>query len=214
MNDDSSLIIMFRFGDPELRRKIMIGGATLWWHSEGKKKKAFGIRFPSTFKPGSFREMAEQRGNMERNMEMAAGSVELITPIFLDKKIDKKYSWSEINGIAASAGMLNGIFCYEFRIPLNMNNPYALDVKPGKKFKLCFELGGLENREELLKQMGADERPRNIGGRGGGMNRPGGMSGQGGEMRPNGGRMEGRQNMRDMFEAEDIWLSIELNNKR
>jgi len=221
VNDDSSLIIMFRFGDPELRRKIRIGGATLWWHSAGKKKKEFGIRFPAQFKPGSFREMIDLRDYPDRNMDTAPFPMELISPVFWDKKKDKKYTWSEIIGIAASAGMVNGMFCYEFRIPLNVNNPYALNIKPGKKFKLCFELGGLENRKELLKQMGANERPRNMGGRGdgmggpgGGMSRPGGMGGRGGGMRPNGSRMGDRQNMKDMFKAEDIWISIKLNDKR
>ncbi len=217
VNDDSSLFIMFRFGDPELLRKIMIGGAALWWNAEGKKKQDFGIRFPGTFKPGSFREMAEQRGNMEQNMDMAAGSVELITPVFWDKKIDKKYSWSEINGIAASAGMVNGILCYEFRIPLNKTNPYALNVKPGQKFRLCFELGGLENRKELLQQTGADKRPPNMGGRGG-MGRPGGgmgrSGGRGGGMRPGGGMRGERPNLKDMFKSEDIWINVKLTDNR
>ena len=221
VNDESSLTIMFRFGDPELRRKIRIGGATLWWHPEGKKKKAFAIRFPSRFKPGSFREMIEQRENPDRNMDTASFPMELISPIFWDKKRDKKYTWSEIEGIAASAGIVNGMYCYEFRIPFNVNNPYALNIKPGKKFNLCFELGGLENRKELLKQMETNERPRNMGGRGGGMggpgggmSRPGGMGDRGGGMRPGGGRMGDRQNMKDMFNAEDIWISIKLNDKR
>ncbi|MBN2411461.1 hypothetical protein JXQ31_07195 [candidate division KSB1 bacterium] len=218
VTDDSSLTIMFRFSDPELHRKIMFGGATLWWNAEGKKKKEFGVRFPSTFTPGSFREMAELRGNMEQNMEMTSQPMQLISPVFWDKITDKKYSWSEINGMAASASMANKIICYEFRIPLNNKNPYALNVKPGKKFRLGLELGGLENKKELQKQMESGDRPSDMGGRGGGMGGPGGgmghPGGRGGGMGANGGRMGGPPNMNDMFESEEIWLSVKLNDNR
>ena len=48
-NNDSSLYLMVRFADPNLGRKITLGGATIWWNRDGKKRKDIGIKFAPLF---------------------------------------------------------------------------------------------------------------------------------------------------------------------
>ena len=48
-NDDSSLSVMFRFRDQRIARKVMMGGATVWWGQDGKKSKDFGVRYAAKF---------------------------------------------------------------------------------------------------------------------------------------------------------------------
>jgi len=218
-HDDSSLILMFRFPEQELTRKVMMGGATLWWHHEGKKKKEYGIKFPMQrpqpgSRPARMERANDQETGRERVQEPPSFPMELISPVFYIEKTGEKLPWSDVNGIAASAGMKKGELCFEFRIPILPDNPYALTGKPGKKIKVCLELGEKMDMSSMRPPMDEGGAPGGgmdggRGGRGGGSGMgpggmgPGGMGGPGG---PGGGPGD----MQSMFEPVEVWVTVQL----
>ncbi|HPG38691.1 MAG TPA: hypothetical protein PLP19_12635 [bacterium] len=213
-HDDSSLILMFRFPEQDLTRKVMMGGATLWWHHEGKKKKEYGIKFPMQRpQPGSRPDRMERTNDRdtgrERTKESPSFPMELISPVLCIEKTGEKLPWSDVNGIAASAGMKKGELCFEFRIPIRPDNPYSLVSKPGKNFKVCLELGEKVDMSSMRPPM--DEGGAPGGGMGGGRSGRGGGDGMGpGGMGGPGGPGGGPADMQDMFKPEEVWVTVQL----
>lgn len=213
--DDSSLILMFRFGNEELTRKVMFGGATLWWHHQGKKKKEYGIKFPIQrpqpgARPERLESADEQDAGRRRNMAAPSFPIELISPVFCIKKTGEKLPWKDVAGIAASAGNNKEAFCFEFRIPLLPDNPYALVSKPGKKVRICLELGEKVARSSMRPPMDGGGRGARMGGGmggGGGMRPGGGMGGpEGRPGSPGGGQLD----MLSVFEPHEEWVTVQL----
>ena len=111
---------------------------------------------------------------------------------------------NQIHGMAAGSKIIDGVFCYEFRLPIPMA------IKSKDKIDLCVEIGGL-NKDDL-KDM---RRPRFN--RDGGMGMPpGGMSRRPGGMHGGHGGMRGGPRQRpdaSMMEQQDIWLKLVLAKK-
>jgi hypothetical protein len=213
-NDENNFYLMLRMNDERMARRIRMMGVTVWLNKDGKKKKDYGICYTGSTdlhisnRPG-LRPDDEQSTQMEERMEKMreklgknlprAGRIMIIQG---DEKTERDES--SFDGPAAGSTYQNGVFCYEFKLPIPIN------TELNKKLKLGIELGGMseEYRNAMRQEMGGRRgsgmggRPRGFGGRSGGMGgRPGGT--RGGE-RPSGGVA---------FEKQDIWFDVLLAKK-
>ncbi len=206
-NDNDNFYLMFRTNDERMARRIRMMGVTVWLNKEGKKKKDYGICYSGSTdlhisdRPG-LRPTDERSTQMEERMEKMwellgknlprAGRIMIIQG---DEKTERDES--SFDGPAAGSTYQNGVFCYEFRLPI------PISTELGKEIKLGLELGGMseEDRKAMRQEMG--------GRRGSGMRgRSGGIGGRPGRMR-GGERPSGRTG----FEKQEMWFSVLLAKK-
>ena len=218
-NDEKNLYLMLRFSDYRMVRRIQRIGLTVWINSEGKKKKKFGIRYTGSellaqsLRPqGEFENQMQRSSQFDKMREMmkahlpGPGMVGVIQNGNVTMEPEKN-PW----GPSAASAENEGVYCYEFKIPLQFDKSVTDDqvAIAGDKIKVCLEIGGItdEMRNQMKEQMG--------GMRGGGGGRSGGMEGgrggmsggmKGGGMRDGGGRMPGREG----FEKQEVWLDVIL----
>lgn len=196
-NDGETLFILFIFKDPKYLSTINATGMTIWFNTEGKKKKKYGINFIKTrVSPDVFISVLEQQKGALSEAEKA--NVRKNPYYFLhNAKVINKDSKSESQeahnieikpAIFRSMGQ-NKMIAYEFAVPLRrvMENAPGIGTEPGKIIKVGFEWGGMTKEMiEAIAKRRADaalrsERP----------NRSGGSWSKGGSpgsARPGGGR--------------------------
>ncbi len=225
-NNDSSLYVMLRFSDRRMGRKVMFGGATVWWNKEGKRKKDVGVRYAPVI---DLSYVLEQGGDVREALSRTGGPGsapqegtlhDVVT--LLDDNGETLLLEGEQRGISAGSAYRDGIYCYEVEIPLHRGeaDSRSIEVPLGEEMHLCVEMGGLSpEAKEMMEQMigegrGPMGRPSG-GGMGPGGMPPGGMGpgGAGGRgMRGGPGRgQEGPGGMSDMFEKKEIWCTIMLS---
>jgi hypothetical protein len=210
-NDNQNLYILFRFSNQAWARAIRMGGVTLWLDNSGKKKKDFGIRYtggPSLselqkMRPsseGGFQEALtpEQR---QRLLDMEQDTVGQITVIDKKSKQEITLRTDGSGGPAVCFASPQGIYTYEFSIPLEKGDvfDFGIGAKPGQIICLGLEWGGIskEDRRKMMGRMGGG-RP---GGMGGGP--PGGMGGGRG-----GGPRGSSRPQRP--EKQELWVKTQL----
>ncbi len=180
-NDNQNLYILFRFSNQAWARTIRMGGVTLWLDNSGKKKKDFGIRYtggPSLSEMqgqgmgdrGGFRESLtpEQK---KRFLQRQAAMANKITVINKERNKESTIPASGSSGLAAGSAVLQGIYTYEFRIPLQKGDisHYGIGTQPGQAISLGLEWGGMSDaNRERMKRMGSGPPGGMGGGRGGG----------------------------------------------
>lgn len=217
VNDNENLYFMFRFRDIKLAQKLERRGITVWFNGEGKQEKLFGINYKNenapAFMPGNRGERNSQRSEEREKIFFPMGKFNIQG----DNTIDI-ISINDINDIEAKAGLNNGIFCYEFKIPLNNKNiadKFNMNFESGNNIKIGFEIAGIseEEKEQIMAKMKEKMSQRGSKGgssmRGGG-GRPGGMSGgrAGGMGRRPGG--SGQNDMMKQFEPQEFWATVKL----
>jgi hypothetical protein len=234
-NDANNLYLMFRGNDEQMALRIQMMGVTVWVDKENKKQKNYGINYTgSTDIHVSHRPKMESDDRMPREIdEQRTKEMEDRMAKMRDRRRDnlpgpgrifiiegdQKTERSEIalEGPVAGSAYDNGVFCYEFKLPIPM------DIKNSKELKLGLELGGMskEDRNAMRKEMGGmrgdgERRDRgespdgDMGGRPGGRGgRPGGMGGRPGGMR--GG--EGPTGAAG-FEKQEVWFTVVLAEKK
>ena len=211
-NDNQNLYILFRFSNQSWARAIRMDGVTLWLDNSGKKKKDFGIRYtggPSlselqklaTSSEGGFWESLTPE-QQQRLTDMQTATADQIT--IIDKKSDQKITLpaNGSRGPAVSFASPQGIYTYEFSIPLEKSDifSYAIDAEPGQIICLGLEWGGIS--------MGDRQRIR---GEGGGGDRGGMGGGKGGGRRDGGGRGGSRGGSRmQPPEKQEFWVKTLL----
>jgi hypothetical protein len=217
-NDDQNLYVLFRFNNQAWAQAIRMGGVTLWLDNSAKKKKDFGIRYTGGQPLSDFHGMnpPEQGGfqeamtpeQQERASEMEKFMADRIT--LIDKKNNQEVTLSPdgSGGPVVSFASPQGIYTYEFSIPLERADAFACGVgaKPGQTISIGFEWGGTDENQKKMKE-GAGGGPP--GGKSGGP--PGGMSGgppggMGGGP-PGGGRSP--QGMQQV-EKQEFWVKTQL----
>lgn len=209
LNDSDNIYLMFRSTDPKLVRKIQRMGVTLWLDKEGKKKKESGICYTGSIdlnvslKPETDFNNNRQHsfGNREDRREYQRRD-DLPGPgkIFIINKEEKMMlSESNFEGPCAGSADNNGIFCYEFKMPIPVN------CELGSELSLCMELGGI-NKEQL------HEKKKGMGSRGGGMRGGGMKGGNRGGGRGGGMGRQGGSGMRNtnMLEPTQLWMKFVL----
>ena len=221
-NDENNLYLMFRGNDERMARRIGMMGVTVWLNKEGKKKKDFGILYTGStdlhvsyrpeVRPSDSRNQ-QMDNRMQQMMEKRRENLPKPGMIMIiqgeDKSERNEYA---LEGPAAGSAYENGVFCYEFKLPIPIN------IESGGEIKLGLELGGMsdEDRKAMMQEMGG---MRGAGGRsGGGMGgrTGGGMGGRrGGGMGGRPGGMQGGQGPAggSGLEKQEMWFTVVLADK-
>ncbi len=182
-SDDSMLYVVATSADRLTRAKMMFGGLTVSVNTEGKKKKAFSMTYPS---PGS--------GNF-----IVPAEDEKPTPPPSGIKISGfKDVDSKVTSIAnpygfKAAGTLNEerTLTYEMAIPTKL-----LGIKPGTDILVNISVNGFDVAKARA-EAAASGPPKNHGGKGGGR----GSRDSGGATPAGGDSPED-----DMTESMDFWI--------
>jgi len=156
-NDSENLYVLFIFKDPKFMSSINKTGMTLWFNTEGKKKKKHGVRFQiKVLKADAFISLLETKLGPMPEEEKEEIRLKPSYPVFFNEVLDQKGNASIIDS-GPSAPAFNsmkgeGIIAYEFRIPLKREEeqPGGIGTEPGKNVKIGFEWGGMT--EEMKKQ--------------------------------------------------------------
>lgn len=219
-NDSSHLNIYFSFNDPSWLQSIRMSGLTLWFDNQGKKHKNIGLVYRGGTPPrpdsgGGPGGDKPSRFDSDQKKQMFPGDT-LKTPqlTLIDKDNDFEFTAPVDGGMGPKAafGETNGIYTYEFSIPLAPMSAgfFGIDAQPGATVCIGVEWGKIE-----MKQMSRPSKDDDFGGppRGGG---PGGMGGSppGGGMGPGGGGMGPGGGMSggqpSMPEEQKIWIKTVL----
>jgi len=222
-NDENNFYIVFSGNDEKMVQRIRMMGARIWLNGKGKKTKGYGICYT-----GSTEIFVNNRPEIKSSESKMKPSDDRMPrmPEQFNEKIpkpgmimfihgDEHEELAENNTIGPTSGSFykNGVFCYEFKIPL------PVDAELGKTVTLGLELGGISDDDR--KAMRPPDRgsmpdgggrpdgdmgggPGGMGGRPGGMGgRPGGPGGPGGE-RPQHGLQS---------EKQEVWFTVVLAQK-
>ena len=205
-NDNEHLYLYVRLSHqwiPLLNRN----GVIIWLDPSAKKKSDFGIRYFGKVPIDSISgERSPDHGKHLKSMQHI--SFEHMVAIDNSNKLEKTIPHNGSKGPSASMGIVDGLYSYEFSIPLsNLNNDwYAVNADPGQEISLGFEIPGID-RNELHGSRG-DKGP-GMGGRSG-MPPGGGMGpGMGGGGRPPGMGAK-RTQMQQMSEGNKLWVKTTL----
>lgn len=213
LNDDENLYILFCTRSQTWERLIRMSGVTMWLDETGGKKKDFGIRYiggPSLSEmqksgmlgEGGFRDnlTLKLRQHVTGERETIANQIEVL---FEEGKQEIIIPADGSRGPAVGSAVPQGIYTYEFCIPLREKNGDYYFIKPqppGQTLGIGLEWGGIGTRDlhRWTDEMGGER-----GSVGGGMPRGdmprGGMPG--GE---HGGGMRERQ----MPQKQEIWIKV------
>ncbi len=161
MNDAENLFVIFEFTDRKDMSSINYTGLTMWFNTEGKKKKHYGITFKKKKVTAEFylAYMEEQGQKISEEDKQKIHSMSSI--LFYDASVTNKKSKSpsqppenlEIKPAIFRLGSQKKMMVYELSIPLARVTEMApgIGTEPGKTVKVCFEWGGMT--DELRKQM-------------------------------------------------------------
>jgi hypothetical protein len=234
-NDADNAYLLFRFSNPKWLMSIAKRGVTVWLDGTAKKKKNFGIRYAGRIPLDSTMASAGAFGTnlseeqQQRVRAMQAETTDQIIVFDAKEGIEISVPPDGMRGPSACLGSADGVFAYEFAIPLETSNraQYAIGARPGQKIYVGLEFGAMD-KEELQKsreQMKECQARGGGTGRGGGLGPPSGMQppngmgpgggmGRGGGMGPPGGTGRGGGNpedqMKKMMEGEKIWVKTYL----
>jgi hypothetical protein len=210
VNDNMTIDFMIRFNDTSLASMFSMRGFTLWLNEEDSENKLIGIHYRDDSMRDKYR---GERGHRPR------GQVQEEQPSLQSLKPKGKFTLAQndsattlpvedIISFKAAADAKDGIFCYEFRIPLTSmdGSPYFLNISNQKTIKVGLEIVGMsEEEQEKLKSEMEERRSSmpdgNMGDRSGGMR--GGT--RGGGKRGGGNRPQ----MPDM-DGEEYWISVQI----
>ena len=163
-NDAENLFILFIFKDPKYLSTINTTGITLWFNTEGKRKKKYGITFVKQRVPAeAFISILEKQKGAISEEEKNNIRVNPYYFIHNTKVTDKE---SRSNAQSAGGGETDlAVFrsmrqqktvVYEFAVPLKKltENAHGIGTEPGKIIKVGFEWGGMtrEMIEALAKR--------------------------------------------------------------
>ncbi len=206
VNDETTLSLMARFSDRQLLRMFQSRGVVLWFNEKNDTDKNIGIYFVDKNMPQiGLKKEGRQRSQANEGLQKP---FQLTGSFFVVK--EDTIPINDIEEIEAAADYIDGLFCFEFRIPMQNDeyNPYALSFPENSEIGAGIEIAAIS--KELREKMKAQLAEKKSGMRGGG--RPGG--GMSGSDKP-GGRMKGgnrgNRTMPD-FEKKEIRFTIKLND--
>ncbi|MFZ5788874.1 MAG: hypothetical protein ACOY3Y_20735, partial [Acidobacteriota bacterium] len=182
--DDTFLYVHFRFSDLDLARRVTRTGAIVWFGVSGEHGQDLGLRFRgSEIARRALREMDGAPGASARPPSERAGpagppggglperaklgALEVLRAGAVEEVIE---SGARPNGPAAACGVADGVFAYEFRIPLAELAGSSDGSTPAWAGPLAvgFQMGGLTRteREAMRERFRSGGGP--VGGPGGG----------------------------------------------
>ncbi|MGE5359700.1 MAG: hypothetical protein ACM3NQ_11845 [Bacteroidales bacterium] len=190
-NDGEFLYLCLTTSDQATRTAIKRQGLTVWFDSEGGKKKDFGVEYPLGL-PGMT--VVERSGEMgepsirDRPLDADTERLAILGPGKSDRET---MGVEEAPGIQAKLGDENGVLVYEMKVPLRKADGvrYAIGATPDAIIGIGLETPEFQHPQSRTGMSGGDGGEGGRGGRGGwgGMGgMPGGMGGRGGYGRPGG----------------------------
>lgn len=212
VNDDKTIDFMIRFNDENLARMFSMRGFALWLNEKGEEEKQIGIHYRDESMRDQFIVDTRKRSRENRDDENKQ-------PI--PKKPDGKFHLAkndtltsirlkEVPGFKAAADQNNGIYCFEFSIPLISEIGFSenFNLSTDGSIKVGLEIVGMSKEEKEIMEAQMEERRNAMqgGGRGGGRSGGGLKGGMRGGGRPGGGE---RPQMPDM-DGEEYWISVNL----
>jgi len=158
-NDTENLYILFIFKDPKYLSSINATGMTLWFNTEGKKKKDYGLTFiKKQVSADAFISILEQqkgtlseeeKNNIRANPRYFLHNIKVVGK---ETKPASQQADSEEESAALFRSMRQEkMAMYEFAVPLKRmtEQVHGIGTEPGKIVKVGFEWGGLT--EEMKK---------------------------------------------------------------
>jgi len=238
-HDDTSLYIMFRFGDSRLAESLIRRGVVLWVNGDGKKKNrkdAFGVRYAGSQQiadglrnqgSASGHEVRVDRSSDDEEwsppqdlMAMRAEPGELV--IIRDGAKDV-ITDTDPSRFQAASTQIDGLYAYELRLPIDEVGGRVAEAPASEPRELAIgiQIGGLTEAEKETMQNAMQEKRNSMGdsgGRGGrssgggGGRSSGGMGGKGGMGGSGGGgsRSGGHGGSRPQLDPEIEWLIVTL----
>jgi hypothetical protein len=180
-NDAQSMYVLFVFNDPKYLSSINATGITLYYNTEGKKKKDHAYTFIRQKVTGEeLIAYLKNRGEALTEEQMQSIDPQKTYSVFMTDRTGKKDK--EIPPITPIPGLINPGFkiskkgeaiVYEFRVPLQRaeTSPRGMGVEPGQNFKIGFEWGGMT--EALMKRLSGQSGDTGVSSEGQAMNIPG-----------------------------------------
>ncbi len=211
VNNDDIIAFIIRFNDQQLARMFSMRGFALWLNGADEEEKQIGIYYRDEALRhkflGEMRKRARDNSNdirkqiksPEQTGKFHLAKNDTLTPIPL----------KDIPGFDAAADQKNGVYCFEFSIPLSSENgsPYYLKKLTDGSIKVGLEIIGISEDEKEKIKAEMEEQRSAMQGRSRGGPGMGGMKGgrRGGGMRGGGNRPQ----MPDM-DGEEYWISVQL----
>ena len=196
-NDSSNLYLLLATRNQRLMQTALRSGVKVWFNSDNKKDKSFGIYYigevsPENIMPGQTDRMSDE---MKQKIMSKRDEMKGKLGVIRNKLTDRIENHGNMTPAVAD-DIYKGTYLIEIKMPLQKDNSmmYALNGSPGNKLRIGVELG-----MPKIDKQGMKERPD--GGR-----PPGGRGGMGGGMRPQGG-MGGE---RPAQTNTEIWFSTKL----
>ena len=167
-NNAQNLYVLFVFKDPKSLSNVNATGITLYFNTEGEKKKDHAFHFiRKKVTPDELIAYLERRGESLTEEQRQAIYAKPAFIVYMAEKVEKK--GKEISKVTQTPGTLKPRFkistkdkeiIYEFRVPLAKSeiSPLGIGAEPGHTVKVGFEWGGMT--EELLKRKKAGESGR------------------------------------------------------
>ncbi len=192
-NDNKDLYLCLVTNDPDLERKILHLGLTVWFDREGSDRRVFGIKYPLNFQDmdrSSFRKPEDEPGGEDVNQEqMEKRFLERQTEVEVVGKNEDDVSRipiTALKGLKLKMDIKNYRMVYEMKIPLHPSNdaPYTINTDTGSTISVGFTTGTIDRSKF------ANRKPRENG-------VEGGYSGGGEGDYPNGGGGQGEGGMRE-----------------
>lgn len=212
-NDSTNVYVLFRIRDARSAMSIRRAGLTIWLNSEGKEKKKFGVRYNGGPSLSEIRELMTDEEEemfseipperMDRMGRRFSGIEDRFTVFYDGEDKSDSIPTDGSRGPAVSYASSNGLYTYEFSIPLQ-NSDYGI-YGMGALFDedICIgpEWGGRPDDRGPGGGMGRG------GGPGGGMG--GGSGGRGGRGGGRGGGPPGGSRM-GPSEEHEFWVTTKL----
>jgi len=210
-NDSTRLYLMVRFRDAKWARAIRTSGLKLEFQTDSKDQKTFTLRYRGGPTPEQMQEFTGRLGGDARpdfpaELRPHEGDRRAFTAYIENRIEEKEIPVDGVQGPAAAFGVDQGMFTYEFSVPLARGEVryYGLGVTAGSKVILDATWG---DRDEMRRDM---REPGGMHGGFGGGPPGGGMPGGG---MPGGGPPGGMGRQRpDMPEKQEVRLQIELSS--
>jgi len=198
-HDDTTLYVMFRFADERLARQILHRGVVIWLDGASSHDTELGVRYAGSkglaealaatpAEPGSGNPPGDAPSGWEDRpagpphpgvQRLEPGSVAVLGG-------DETQTRAEDmpGGPRAASALTDGVYAYEFAIPLSLLGESTTPVAPGTTFQLGVQIGGMSKAERKAMR-------EEFGGGHGGFSGGFGGGGRGGRGRPEGGPPEG-----------------------
>jgi uncharacterized membrane protein YgcG len=209
INDETVINAMIRFNDERLARMFSMRGFTLWFNENNDEEEQIGIHYRDDAMRDQFRSLSRKNNRNSQYEDQQSPRLQKPKGDFTLANNESLFIMplTDQPGFNAAADENEGIFCFEFSIPLTpeSGSPHHLKTSDLQQIKVGLEIAGMsEEEKENLKAEMEDRRGSmqgsGKGGRGMGGMRGGGRRGGGGGNRPQ---------MPDM-DGEEYWISVKL----